>query len=202
MFSKYVVLQNFKTIFICIGLSYLLYFSSLFLIYQIPFLEHIKDESYLVYMPAGFKVVLILVYGWMGALGVFLAVFTKLMVYGPAQTLSSCFWIALTGTSVFYFTIKLILKVFGISNNLRNIQYKHIVLIALLTSLFNGFVYTYFMFIVFGFGFDNYARESFFVAISNFLGNMVVIFLIHFLVLKSKTLQNEIEKLPKLNQLE
>ena len=178
-----------------IGAPFCLYFLSLYIVKAFPFLVNHPELSYFVYLPAGIKVLSVLIFGWLAAVGVGLAVFIRLLIFQPEQAWWAWFSVALVGSAVLVLTVNLTLKGLGVSRDLHNLKYRDVVTLALFASIAHGFSYTYVVFLIHQNVFDNFIRESMIIVMGGFFGNMLIIGLLTFVIQRSAWLQNQIKQL-------
>jgi hypothetical protein len=178
-----------------IGLPFCLYFLTLFAVKALPVLVNHPELSYFVYLPAGIKVLSVLIFGWTAAIGIGLAVFIRLLIFQPEQSWVIWFAVALVGSTVLVLVVSLTLKGLGVSRDLHNLKYRDVVTLALLASIAHGFSYTYVIFATHNYIFENFIRESMIIVMGGFFGNMLIIGLLTFAVQHSAWLQNQIKRL-------
>lgn len=178
-----------------IGTPFCLYFLSLYIVKAFPFLVNHPELSYFVYLPAGIKVLSVLIFGWLAAVGVGLAVFIRLLIFQPEQSWWAWFLVALVGSTVLVLTVNLTLKGLGVSRDLHNLKYRDVVTLALFASIAHGFSYTYVIFLIHQHVFDSFIRESMIIVMGGFFGNMLIIGLLTFAIQRSAWLQNQIKQL-------
>jgi hypothetical protein len=178
-----------------IGLPFCLYFLTLYAVKALPILVNHPELSYFVYLPAGIKVLSVLIFGWMAAIGIGLAVFVRLLIFQPDQPWVVWFIVALVGSAVLVLVVNLTLKGLGVSRDLHNLKYRVVITLALLASIAHGFSYTYVIFTIHHYAFDNFMREGMIIVMGGFFGNMLIIGLLTFVIQRNTWLQNEIKRL-------
>ena len=178
-----------------IGLPFCLYFLTLYAVKALPILVNHPELSYFVYLPAGIKVLSVLIFGWMAAIGIGLAVFIRFLIYQPEQPWVVWFMVALVGSAVLVLVVNLTLKGLGVSRDLHNLKYRDVVTLALFASIAHGFSYTYVIFAIHNYSYDNFIRESMIIVMGGFFGNMLIIGFLTFAVQSSTWLQNQIKRL-------
>ena len=178
-----------------IGAPFCLYFLSLYVVKAFPFLVNYPELSYFVYLPAGIKVLSVLIFGWLAAVGVGLAVFIRLAVFQPEQPWFAWFGVALVGSIVLVLAVNLTLKGLGVSRDLHNLKYRDVVTLALFASIAHGFSYTCAIFLIHQYVFDNFIRKSMIIVMGGFFGNMLIIGLLTFAIQRSSWLQSHIKRL-------
>ena len=180
-----------------IGVPFCLYFFTLYLVKVFPALENRPELSYFIYLPAGIKVLSVLIFGWMAAIGVGLAVFIRLLIFQPEQHWYVWLTVALVGSIVLVLAVNLTLKGLGIARDLHNLKYRDVVTLAIFASIAHGFSYTYVIFLIHNYAFDNFVRESMIIVMGGFFGNMLVIGLLTYFAQHSRWLQQQIQRLNK-----
>jgi hypothetical protein len=178
-----------------VGLPFCLYFLTLYAVKAFPILANHSELSYFIYLPAGVKVLSVLIFGWMAAVGIGLAVFIRLVIFQPEQSWLMWLMVAIIGSAVLVLTVNLTLKALGVARNLHNLKYRDVVTLALFASIAHGFSYTYAIFAIHNYAFDNFMRESMIIVMGGFFGNMLVIGLLTYTVQRSQWLQRQIQRL-------
>lgn len=176
-------------------MPFCLYFFTLYVVKAFPVLENRPELSYFIYLPAGIKVLSVLIFGWMAAIGVGLAVFVRLLIFQPGQHWYIWLTVALVGSIVLVLTVNLTLKGLGIARDLHNLKYRDVVTLALFASIAHGFSYTYVIFVIHNYAFDNFMRESMIIVMGGFFGNMLVISVLTYFAQHSRWLQRQIQRL-------
>ena len=174
-----------------------MYFLTLYIVKAFPVLENRPELSYFIYLPAGIKVLSVLIFGWMAAIGIGLAVFIRLVIFQPEQAWYVWLTVAVVGSLVLILAVNLTLKGLGIARDLHNLKYRDVVTLALFVSIAHGFSYTYVIFIIHNYAFDNFIRESMIIVMGGFFGNMLVIGLLTYFAQHSQWLQSQIQRLNK-----
>ena len=139
----------------------------------------------------------VLIFGWMAAIGVGLAVFIRLIIFQPEQPWYIWLAVAVVGSVILVLTVSLTLKGLGIARDLHNLKYRDVVTLALFASIAHGFSYTYVIFVIHNHVFDNFMRESMIIVMGGFFGNMLVIGLLTYFAQHSRWLQQQIQRLNK-----
>lgn len=178
-----------------IGVPFCLYFFALYLVKVFPALENRPELSYFIYLPAGIKVLSVLIFGWMAAIGVGLAVFIRLVIFQPEQPWHIWLIVAVVGSAILVLVVNLTLRGLGIARDLHNLKYRDVVTLALVASVAHGFSYTYVIFVIHDYAFDNFMRESMIIVMGGFFGNMLVIGLLTYFAQHSLWLQRQIQRL-------
>ena len=166
--------------------SFALYWSFAAILYFIPVLKS-GPLTYYLFLPAAVKLFTILIFRWRAVIGISLAVFSRLELVAPEQSTMSWLMIAVFTTLAIYLMIELDLKLLRVDGQLSNLKYSQVVFLALLTSLTNGFTFSYSVShltaIQVG---ENIFHGGFLAGIGSFAGNaLIVCFLV--LILKQKT---------------
>ncbi len=154
-----------------------------------------SELSYFIYLPAGIKVLSVLIFGWMAAIGIGLAVFIRLVVFQPEQSWLVWMTVASVGSIVLILVVNLTLKGLGVARDLHNLKYRDVVTLALFASIAHGFSYTYVIFAIHNYAFDNFMREGMIIVMGGFFGNMLVIGLLTYIAQHSRWLQHQIKRL-------
>ena len=188
---------RFPIILLKVGVPFCLYFFTLYLVKAFPALENRPELSYFIYLPAGIKVLSVLIFGWMASIGVGLAVFIRLIIFQPEQPWYIWLIVAVVGSVILVLTVSLTLKGLGIARDLHNLKYRDVVTLALFASFAHGFSYTYVIFVIHNYAFDNFMRESMIIVMGGFFGNMLVIGLLTYFAQHSRWLQQQIQRLNK-----
>lgn len=178
-----------------IGVPFCLYFLTLYIVKAFPFLVNRPELSYFIYLPAGIKVLSVLIFGWLAAIGIGLAVFIRLFMFQPEQPWYAWFMVAVVGSVVLVLAVNLTLRGLGVARDLHNLKYHDVVTLALFASLAHGFSYTYAIFAIHNYNFDNFMQESMIIVIGGFFGNMLVIGVLTFAIQRSRWLQAQIKNL-------
>ena len=180
-----------------IGVPFCLYFFTLYVVKAFPALENRPELSYFIYLPAGVKVLSVLIFGWMAAIGVGLAVFIRLVIFQPEQSWYVWLTVATVGSVILVLVVNLTLRGLGVARDLHNLKYRDVVTLALFASIAHGFSYTYVIFMVHNYAFDGFMRESMIIVMGGFFGNMLVIGLLTYFAQHSQWLQHQIKRLNK-----
>lgn len=139
------------------------------------------DFSLLLYLPAGIKLLSILVFQWRGAIGIGLAILARFLFYDQAYTVMQSIAMASINAGVTYLVISSYLKVFKISENLENLNVWHIIGLSAVCSITNGFLFSWLLFYFKHLEFEQYLRKVFFVVINNFTGNALIAWFLMYL---------------------
>ncbi len=178
-----------------VGVPFCLYFLSLYAVQAFPVLENGSELSYFIYLPAGIKLLSVLIFGWLAAIGVGLAVFIRLLIFQPQQPWFIWFLVAIIGSAVLVLAVNLTLKGLGVARDLHNLKYRDVIALALFVSLAHGFSYTYAIFAIHHYEFEHFMRESMVIVMGGFFGNMLIIGLLTVFIHRSQNLQKQISVL-------
>ena len=166
--------------------SFALYWSMASILYFIPALKS-GPLTYYLFLPAAMKLFAILIFRWRAVIGVSLAVFSRLELVAPDESMLSWLIVAVFSTLAIYLVIELSLKLLRINRDLSNLKYLQVVILALLASLTNGFTYS------FGVSHltdmrvgENIFHGGFLAGVGSFAGNALVVCLL-VLILEHKT---------------
>ncbi len=92
----------------------------------------------MVFIPAGFKLLCLLVGGEAAAVGLVLAnVFVSMRIWDHT-TGEQMVYFALTSVGSYYLTVLLVKKTMHIDDSLSNLRYRHIIILSAAASVFNG----------------------------------------------------------------
>ncbi len=131
------------------------------------------DLSFILYLPAGIKLLSILVFQWRGAIGIALAIFARFVFYDQNYTVLQSLLMASINAGVSFLVIYSYLKIFNISSSLGNLNLWHIVGLSAVCSITNAL-----LFIFRHLAFEHYWHKVFLIVINNFTGNAVLVWLL------------------------
>ncbi len=141
-----------------------------------------KDLTYYLFLPAGVKLFSVLIFRINGAVGIALAVFLRLMLTNPSQLWFGCLIISIVLTLALYVVVEGALQLFRVERNLSNLNYYQIVGLAFITSVVNGFLFSY---VASAFGISQMSSGPWHkgaeVVLGNFAGNAAFVCLAMFL---------------------
>lgn len=149
------------------------------------------DWVYLVFLPAGTKLICILLFGIWGSIGDAIALFFVTLHIRPNVSTTDALIYAVAGSLITLLSIKFLLHLFKVKTNLSNLKYWHIPSISLLTSVLHAVIFN----IVFselqsGKTYDDqYLVRSVAMAFGDFTGIALIILLLIFAISKSKLLR-------------
>ena len=176
-----------------IAISFALYFLAFLPMSYLPDLFINNNYSTFFYLPTGIKVLCVLLFDIWGAIGISLGVFVRQSIQHPEFGVIFPLSIALENAIVFFAAVKLTMRGLSVGQDIENLTYLKIILIALLASITHGLLYT---FVLFEFGIlplENYLRESLVTVISGFFGTMVTILLLSLIAKSSPWIQHQIK---------
>ena len=78
--------------------------------------------------------------------------------------------VALVGSAVLVLVVNLTLKGLGVSRDLHNLKCRDVVTLALFASIAHGFSYTYVIFAIHNYSYDNFIHESMIIVMGGFFG--------------------------------
>ena len=125
-----------------IFISFSLYWAFVAPLYFFPQLKS-GPITYYIFLPAGLKLLTILIFRWRGLVGVALGTFTRLMFTDPTQSMISWFLVAFSANLAIYVVVECGLKLFKVDRDLSNINYYQVVVLATLASILNGSVFAF-----------------------------------------------------------
>jgi len=136
------------------------------------------DLSFILYLPAGIKLLSILVFQWRGAIGIAFAIFARFMFYDPNYTVLQSLLMASINAGVSFLVIYSYLKIFKISSSLGNLNLWHIIGLSAVCSITNALLFSWLLFIFRHLAFEHYWHKVFLIVINNFTGNAVLVWLL------------------------
>lgn len=105
-----------------------------------PYMLYAPGSS-LVFVPAGVKLLCILVGGLPAIVGVLAgSAYISMGLWGDNSSFLSTFSLAIVSVSTYYTAVMCVTKFFKISSDLSNLSYLHIVFLSTLGSILNGFI--------------------------------------------------------------
>lgn len=162
------------------------------------FLPELKSTAitYFIFLPAGVKLFAVLVFQWRGAVGTGLAIFSRLTITDPNQPWISWLIVAITVSISLYVVVWLMLKLLRVNSDLSNFHYYQIVLLALVTSIVNGFTFAYVVHSLTDSEMSSGLFNSGFNAvIGNFAGNAVFVCAALFIMQNKTAIKNYLKRL-------
>lgn len=168
-------MKNIQTTFVEIAIPFILYWIFVAPLY---FFSQLKSSpiTFFIFLPAGVKLVSILIFDWRGMVGVALGTFSRLASTEFSQPVVSWLFIAFSTTLSIYLVVRVVLKLMGIERDLSNLRYYQVLMLATITSIVNGFIFAY------GVGWfttvhmsKDLFHSSFITIMGNFTGNAVFV---------------------------
>ena len=148
----------------------------------------ISEHIYLLYMPAGYRLVAIFTFGWLGALGVVIAYMIRLYFFRGFSPETSLVLGALYGLAPFM-AFKIWEKVFDIHADLMNISLHNIFWLSVLSATINAlFRVAFFASIDLPHGIDQICQ----LITGNLLGTFFVLYALKMAVELLKTLKAQL----------
>jgi hypothetical protein len=164
-----------KNILTEIAIAFALYWLFVGLISLFPQLKSGPLTFYL-FLPAGAKLFSILIFRWRGAIGVGLGTFLRLTLADPAYPWSDWLLVALSTTLLLFLAIEASLRILKIDEDLSNLRYYQIVVLAVVASIANGTAFIHSLSWVTGKAMENgLFHNSFSTVLSNFAGNALFV---------------------------
>ena len=164
-----------KNILVEIAISFALYWIFAAFIYFAPEIKNGLYNYYL-FLPAGVKFFAVLIFGWRGAVGTGLAIFSRLILTDPLVPWYSWIIVSIASSLAMFLVVEWGLRLFKVERNLSNLKYYQIVVLATVTSVVNGFLFVY---VVASLGIGQVSTEIFHngivVTMGNFAGNAVFV---------------------------
>lgn len=176
-----------------IATSMALYFLAFLPMNYLPELVQNNDYSTFFYLPTGIKVICVLIFDVWGAVGIALGVLIRQSIQHPEFGITFPLSVALENAIVFFASVKLTMRGLSIGQNIENLTYVKIVVIALLASVAHGFLYTFVLLQYRVITLHYYLRESLVTVISGFLGAMVTILMLSLIVRASPWVQRQMK---------
>ena len=176
------IVATFTLYFVALGVSQL--FPSLLL----------GNVSFLLYLPAGIKLLSILVFGWRGAVGIVLAIFVRLLTKDGTYLVLESLEMALINAGVSWAVIYGFLRAFKISSNLYNLNLWHIVGLSAVCSVTNGLLFSWLLVGFNHLGAELYWHKVLMIVLGNFTGNAVLVWLLTYVSRHRLMLQNRLLK--------
>lgn len=183
-----------KNILIEIGIAFALYWICLALVYPFELLKS-SPITYYLYLPAGIKLFTILIFRWRAVIGVALASSIRLIYSDPTQPWLAWIAVATAAALALYLVVEIVLRALKIDQDLSNLGYYQIVLLPALTSVVNGFVFSYGVSILTNANLsEDVFHRSFLAVIGNFAGNALFVCLMMLLIRHKLSIINFFKK--------
>lgn len=122
------------------GLSFLAYVLAFKLNSYLPDTFKYAGWIYLIFLPAGTKLICIMLFGIWGTIGDALALYWMATEFLPNKTPALWMIYSLTSSLMTFFAIKFAMKAFSISSNLSNLQFWQLPFLSLIGAGIHGFV--------------------------------------------------------------
>ena len=110
-----------KNILIEIAISFALYWIFAAFIYFVPELKNGLYNYYL-FLPAGVKFFAVLIFGWRGAVGTGLAIFSRLILTDPLVPWYSWIIVSIASSLAMFLVVEWGLRLFKVERNLSNLK--------------------------------------------------------------------------------
>lgn len=186
--------MKFKTTLIEIALSFALYWVFIAIQDLFPFLKN-THITYYVFLPAGVKLLTILIFRWRGAIGVGLATFMRLDFAAPSHHWIDWLYVATITTAATFLVIELGLSFFKLDERLSNLKYCHLVILAVITSIVNGFVFAKGLYMLVGNEMEGgLLHNSLLLIMGNFIGNAIFVCALVLIMTQKKSIINFLKK--------
>ncbi len=176
-----------------IAATFTLYFVALAVSQLFPSLL-LGNASFLLYLPAGIKLLSILVFGWRGAVGIALAIFVRLLTKDGTYLVLESLEMALINAGASWMVIYGFLRTFKISSNLYNLNLWHIVGLSAVCSVTNGLLFSLLLVGFNHLGAELYWHKVLMIVLGNFTGNAVLVWLMTYFSRHRLMLQNRLLK--------
>jgi len=129
----------------------------------------------LVFIPAGFKLLCLLVGGEAAVLGLLLSsVYVSLRIWDNAAVLQLVYF-ALAGVGSYYVSVLLVKKYMRIDDMLSNLRYLHIIILSAVASIANGVIHNIVYVWQDKVKFEDFFEKSAAMVLGDFLGCFIVI---------------------------
>ena len=132
----------------------------------------------MLYLPAGIKLLSILVFQWRGALGIGLAILARFTFYDDAYTLLESITMASINAGASWLVIYSFLKACKISPNLDNLNLWHIIGLAAICSIANALLFSWLQFTFGHLSHEQYWHKVFLILVNNFTANALLVWLL------------------------
>jgi len=160
-----------------IGLPFLLYLIALGISSLVSSALSV-ELSIVLYLPAGIKLLSILIFQWRGALGIFLAILARFTLFDDAYTLAESIAMASINAGISWLVIYSYLKAFKISSNLDNLNFWHIVGLAAVCSITHALMFSWLQFAFGHLSQEQYWHKVFLLLVKNFSANALLVLLL------------------------
>lgn len=131
----------------------------------------------LIFIPAGVKLLCLLVGGRAAAIGLFASsVFLSTVIWKNLSLLSTVYF-AIISVGTYFAAVRLIMWRFKIEPDLSNLGYWHIIVLSIFASVFNGFAHNVVYYTQGVTASEDFLSKSMAMAFGDFLGCFVVVML-------------------------
>lgn len=155
--------------------SLILYFVSLEITKLSPEILIHDQWIYLVFLPAGVRLLSIMLFGAWGAIGDCIALLISAAGILPDQHISVWLSFATSSSLASLLAIRLTMKQLQINLDLSNLQYWQIPVLSLVSNLIHAFVTQFTLSYFLQKQFHFYVRDSLAMALGDFIGTMLII---------------------------
>lgn len=136
------------------------------------------ELSLMLYLPAGIKLLCILIFQWRGALGIGLAILARFTLYDDAYAFTTSIVMASINAGVSWLVIFSFLKICKILPNLDNLNFWHIVSLAAICSITNALLFSWLQFAFGHLSQEQYWHKVFLILVNNFTANALLVWLL------------------------
>jgi hypothetical protein len=133
----------------------------------------------LIYIPAGIKLLCLLIGGFPALTGLFLSSFYLNTILWPSLPTISSMYFSIIGVGSYAAAVWLVKYLLNIRHDLENIRYWHIIILSLTASIFNGFGQNFVYFTQGVSTRDELLSKSSAMAFGDFLGCFLIVMLFH-----------------------
>lgn len=158
--------------------SLILYFVSLEITKLSPEVLIHEQWIYLVFLPAGIRLLSIMLFGVWGAIGDCIALLISAAGILPDQHIAVWLSFATTSSLASLIAIKLTMKQLQINLDLSNLQYWQIPALSVVSNLVHAFVTQFILSYFLQKQYHFYIRDSLAMALGDFIGTMLIIGLV------------------------
>jgi prepilin signal peptidase PulO-like enzyme (type II secretory pathway) len=136
----------------------------------------------LIFIPAGIKLLCILIGGEAAAIGLLISnVYVSMGVWDNTTVLQMVYF-AFTSVGTYYLIVRVVKKLMGIDDTLRNLRYMHIVILSAVAAITNGTVHNVIYVWQDKVAAADFLAKSTAMAFGDFLGCFVVIIFCNFCI--------------------
>jgi hypothetical protein len=134
----------------------------------------------LVFLPAGVKLLAILMGRWPALLGILTASVYLSPGFWPGKSLTTVFYFAAMGVITYPIAIYAVMHAFRIRHDLSNLRYGHIVTLAVIVSVFNGVLHNFLFYSQGVTAAEDLWLKSAAMSLGDFMGCFIVVTLFQF----------------------